>query len=367
VTLEVNGASDSARALLGSQSIVQDVTVSDDGALRLTVFHGAEALPSLLRVRDGAFLADDVLAAPYELDRGWVRLGVAEVGERAFVGNSAVVGPDRTLGAGALVGVLSDTPTDVPADSSWLGRPALRLRRTAETVDPARTFAPPRRLKAARALVETCRIAPLLVAGVLGLAVTAVLAAADVADGFWIAAALAPAVFVAAGLTAALLTTVAKWLLVGTFRAGRHPLWSTFVWRNELYDTFVETLAVPWFAGSLLGTPVLNWWLRTLGARIGRGVWCETYWLPETDLVALGDGAVVNRGCVLQTHLFHDRIMRLDPVRLGPGATLGPRAFQLPGSEVAGQATVGAGSLVMAGEKVPGNTRWRGTPVRPWR
>jgi ABC-2 type transport system ATP-binding protein len=53
VTLQVNGASDKARTLLGSQPIVQDVAVSDDGALRLTVFHGAEALPSLLRVLDG--------------------------------------------------------------------------------------------------------------------------------------------------------------------------------------------------------------------------------------------------------------------------------------------------------------------------
>jgi ABC-2 type transport system ATP-binding protein len=53
VTLQVNGAPDKARALLGSQPIVRDVTASDDGALRLTVFHGAEALPSLLRVLDG--------------------------------------------------------------------------------------------------------------------------------------------------------------------------------------------------------------------------------------------------------------------------------------------------------------------------
>jgi ABC-2 type transport system ATP-binding protein len=53
VTLQVNGASDAARALLGSQPIVRDATVSDDGALRLTVFHGAEALPALLRVLDG--------------------------------------------------------------------------------------------------------------------------------------------------------------------------------------------------------------------------------------------------------------------------------------------------------------------------
>jgi ABC-2 type transport system ATP-binding protein len=52
--LQVNGARDAASELLGSQPIVQNVAVSDDGTLRLTVFHGAEALPALLRVLDGA-------------------------------------------------------------------------------------------------------------------------------------------------------------------------------------------------------------------------------------------------------------------------------------------------------------------------
>ncbi|PQM44417.1 hypothetical protein C1Y40_05421 [Mycobacterium talmoniae] len=123
---------------------------------------------------------------------------------------------------------------------------------------------------------------------------------------------------------------VAKWLVVGRIRATDRPLWSSFVWRNEVSDTFVETVAAPWFARAATGTPVMNLWLRALGAEIGRGVWCETYWLPEADLVRLGRGATVNRGCVVQTHLFHDRIMRMDAVVLDAGATLGPNCVALP-------------------------------------
>ena len=81
------------------------------------------------------------------------------------------------------------------------------------------------------------------------------------------------------------------------------------MWRNELADTFVEVVAAPWFARAVAGTPLLNVWFRLMGATIGRGVWCETYWLPETDLVELGDGATVNQGSVVQTHLFHDRML----------------------------------------------------------
>jgi ABC-2 type transport system ATP-binding protein len=54
VTLQVNGEADRARELLERQPLVKDVTTAEDGALRLSVFHGAEALPALLRVVDDA-------------------------------------------------------------------------------------------------------------------------------------------------------------------------------------------------------------------------------------------------------------------------------------------------------------------------
>jgi non-ribosomal peptide synthetase-like protein len=126
-------------------------------------------------------------------------------------------------------------------------------------------------------------------------------------------------------------------------------------------------VASPWFARAANGTPVMNVWLRALGAKIGRGVWCETYWLPEADLVSLGDGSTVNRGCVVQTHLFHDRIMRMDTVVLENGATLGTHCVALPASRIGAGATIGPASLVMRGDEVPPSTRWQGNPIAPWR
>jgi non-ribosomal peptide synthetase-like protein len=173
-------------------------------------------------------------------------------------------------------------------------------------------------------------------------------------------------VLLIAGGVAAGITTAAKWMLVGRISAREHPLWSSFVWRNEVADTFVEMVAAPWFAVAAAGTPALVVWLRSLGTRIGRGVWCETYWLPEADLVELGDGATVNRGCVVQTHLFHDRVMVLDGVRLEPGGTLGPHSVILPAATIGAGATVGPASLVLRGEFVPAGGIWAGNPIAPW-
>ncbi len=166
---------------------------------------------------------------------------------------------------------------------------------------------------------------------------------------------------------AAAISTAVKWIVVGPIRAGEHPLWSSFVWRTEVSDTFTEMVAGPWFANANVGTPALALWLRSLGAKIGRGVWCDTYWLPEPDLVTLGDGATVNRGCVVQTHLFHDRIMSMDTVVIERGGTLGPHSIVLPGATIGAYATIGPASLVMRGESVPVGSRWSGNPIGPWR
>ncbi|MYW64351.1 amino acid adenylation domain-containing protein [Streptomyces sp. SID8379] len=339
--------------------------------LGMRVGRGAEvstvlALPGLTTVGDAAFLADDTLTAPYELGGGWVRVGRAEIGRRAFLGNSGMTAPGRRVPDDGLVGVLSATPKKARKGSSYLGLPPVELPRAAAPDDERRTYAPPARLKVARAAVELCRIVPACCSAALALLTVALLAAAA-AHAWWLAALLSGAVLLGAGTLAAFVSVAAKWLLVGRHRAGQHPLWCDFVWRGELADTFVELVAVPWLAEAVPGTPVLNLWLRGLGARVGRGVWCESHWLPEADLVTLGSAASVNRGCVLQTHLFHDRILRTDTVVLRAGATLGPGGIALPGSEIGARSTLGPASLVMAGESVPADTRWLGNPIEAWR
>ena len=341
-------------------------------ALGMRVGRGVEistvvALPTMTTVGDNAFLADDTMVGSYELGGGWLRVDVTRVGKRAFLGNSGMTAPGRKVPNRGLVGVLSATPRRAKAGTSWLGMPPIELPRTAEVADAARTFEPPRRLMVARGLVEACRVLPVVCTVALAVLTLAAFEALAGSYGFGVAAAAGGIILLGAGLLACAVASCAKWILVGVFRSGERPLWSSFVWRNELADTFTEVLAVPWFAGMVGGTPLMAAWLRSLGARVGRGVWCETYWLPEADLIRLGDGATVNRGCVVQTHLFHDRIMRMDAVTLETGATLGPQGIVLPGVTVGKHATVGPASLVMRGESVPGGGRWLGNPIATWR
>jgi non-ribosomal peptide synthetase-like protein len=324
------------------------------------------AVPRMTQVCDGAFLADDTMVATYELGRGWLHVAPARIGKQAFLGNSGMTASGRAVPKRGLVGVLSATPRKVKKGASYLGMPPMPLRRAVEQGDTSRTFAPPLRLKVARGLVELCRIVPVMCGAALAVGVGWALAALWAAGGWGLAAGLGGVVLLAAGFAAAATATAMKWSLVGRFRVVEHPLWSSFVWRAELADTFVEVLAVPWLVGALGGTPLLPAWLRTMGATVGRGVWLETYWLPESDLVRLGDGSTINRGCVVQTHLFHDRIMSMSEVSLGEGATLGPHGIVLPGASIGARTTVGPGSLVTRGDAVPADSRWLGNPISVW-
>lgn len=104
-------------------------------------------------------------------------------------------------------------------------------------------------------MIELCRVVPVMAAGTLVTLVLATLALIWQNAGGWVAALAAGPVLLAGAIAAALLATAAKWLLVGRFRVTEHALWTSFVWRNELADTFVEAFAAPWLFRFANGTP----------------------------------------------------------------------------------------------------------------
>ncbi len=324
----------------------------------------AYGLNRLTCLGEKSFAADAVVFAHARSRGGWLHVGTIEIGERSFLGNGAIVSGDTEVGADCLVGVLSSTPARTDAGTSWLGCPPFELPRTGEEADPTRTTDPPRRLVAARGATELVRI--LLPGSVsLGLASLAFQLLESVGAHHGLAAmiVLTPPVFLLGGICAVALTIALKWILMGRYRPGRHPLWSFFVWRDEIMNSCQEQLAAAWLMRSAEATPVMSLYLRAMGARVGRDVWCETMTITEFDMVSLDDGAIVNRHGIVQSHLFHDRLLQIGPVSLGRGSTLGPISAVLPESVLGDGSTVGARSVVMRGEHLPAHTRWHGVPV----
>ncbi|MDN5581612.1 MULTISPECIES: Pls/PosA family non-ribosomal peptide synthetase [unclassified Corynebacterium] len=327
-----------------------------------------ETIPHLTSIGDRCFLADHSMCTASRHRAGWIHVGTTVLGNGSFVGNSGIVGPDYDLPEKSLIAVLSSTPYRAERGTSWLGRQTREIPRRHVEADLSKTFNPGPGLRGARASVEFLRLVPPVIAAYLDLFIvwagtTVYMRSEPGWPGIWTVCLWSVPIVLVAGVVACLVPVLAKWLIVGRFTAGERTLYSTFVWRSELVDNFVEMLAVPSLIRVSLGSPLYNWWCRLMGTRVGRAVWCETWWLPEFDIISIDDHATVNRGTVLQTHLFHDRVMSLDHVSLGAGSTLGPNSFLLPGASIGPRTTVRPGSLVLRGDAIPSDSVWAGNPV----
>jgi non-ribosomal peptide synthetase-like protein len=331
---------------------------------RRTEVSTATGLTHLSSFAATSFAADDVVFGHGRSRDGWLYVAPIAVGERSFLGNGALLEGGTTIGSDSLVGLMTTPPRDGADGTSWLGCPPIELPRRSHPADPRHTVAPGRARIIARATIELVRILlPATISVALGSIIFLAIDRAGVAGGVWAMLATAPLAELAGGIAAAAITIAFKWLLMGRYRPGDHPLWSFFVWRDEIINSLQEQLAGPWLLTLCLATPVMNLYLRAMGARVGRDVWCETLNVTEFDLARLDDGAVANRYSVIETHLFHDRVMQVGPARLGAGATLGPLSATLPETEIGDGCSVGARSIVMRGERLPPGTRWHGAPV----
>jgi non-ribosomal peptide synthetase-like protein len=335
----------------------------------LTVGRGAEisvttGLNPLVSFGELSQCTDDIGFCGVRSRDGWMAVEPIEVGERSFLGPGSILRGGTRLDDDSLLGVMTLSPRRPAAGTSWLGVPALELPRVPDATDPSRTVNPPRRLKLARGVMDLLR---LLVPNTVALLIEGLeimsLAALCAHFGLLGAIVAAPFVLLAGGVVATGVTVAMKWTLIGRYQRSEHPLWCSFVWCDEMMNAAQEQLADERLLRLAIGTPLMSLYLRAMGARIGKGVWCETTAVTEHDMITLDDGTAVNRGGCLMTHLFHDRLLRIGPTHLETGATLGPTAVVLPDTHVGTGTRVFGHSVVLRGEELPPGTRWAGTPV----
>jgi non-ribosomal peptide synthetase-like protein len=142
-------------------------------------------------------------------------------------------------------------------------------------------------------------------------------------------------------------------------------MWTPFVWSSEAITSLYVGMAVPNLMNYLRGTPWLPLALNMLGCHIGRGVYLDTTDVTEFDCVQIGDYSELNGLACPQTHLFEDRVMKIDVVNIGKRVYIGPRTTVLYGAVVGDNVRLGALSLVMKGESLPAGSRWHGCPAAP--
>ena len=325
-------------------------------------------MPELLDAGNSAFFADGCMLGGRRVFGGRFQIAINRVGNRSFVGNGAILPTGAGLGDGCLLGVLSTTPTSAPTTpdgTDWLGSPAFQLpnRQKVQGFSDAATYQPSRKLYAQRAVVDALRILiPSYTGFLLGLSGLAAVLYGYEVYGMAVTFALLPALGILAAAVAVGIVVGLKWAVMGRFRPVITPLWSPYVWFNEMVNGAYESIMAP-VVTTFFGTPFAAPLLRLLGCKIGRHCYIASGLFSEFDLVRIGDHVALNPGVVIQSHLFEDRIMKSSDLTIEDGCSIGNMSVVLYDSRMGEGSTLGPMSLLMKAEVMPAGSRWHGIPT----
>nr|WP_314547392.1 Pls/PosA family non-ribosomal peptide synthetase [uncultured Massilia sp.] len=329
-------------------------------------------VPDMLTLGDETFIADAVMLGDEQIDGGWMTMEATVVSNRSFVGNGSYIPDGTVLPEGVLVGVHTHAPRSerMTSGDTWLGSPPIHLpaREQVSGYPDHLTYRPSALRRLGRTFVEGFRIvAPHAL--VIAVGYTVVLDLMPLAGAgrwgevLWDLALIG----LAFGIGNFLFVLAFKWLLLGRYKKRADPMWTPFVWLSEGVTNMYEGIAVPNFMRYLRGTPWLPLAFNLLGCRIGRGVYMDTTDITEFDCVTIGDHSELNALSCPQTHLFEDRVMKIDQVEIGSKVYIGPRSAVLYSARVGDNARIGPLTLVMKGEHIPAATGWNGLPAAPQR
>jgi non-ribosomal peptide synthetase-like protein len=154
-----------------------------------------------------------------------------------------------------------------------------------------------------------------------------------------------------------------KRLIFYTAREGEFSLFSPPViqWGTVGYlAVFINGVFLKHWKGS----PFLNWYLRLMGAKIGKRVSINTTEVYDWDLITIDDDAILGGNAVVIGHLLESGKIKLRPVHIGKKCLIGTNTTIMPGTVLEDLAVIGASSTLTKGARVNTNSIWAGTPAR---
>lgn len=157
------------------------------------------------------------------------------------------------------------------------------------------------------------------------------------------------------------LPIVAKWLLIGRWKACEFPVWGLEYVRFWLVRVLVQANPMVFF----VGTPLYILYLRVLGARIGNNVTILSRTIPVcSDLLTIGSGTVICRDSSLRCYRAEAGKIQLGPVSLGRDVYIGEKTVLDINTSMGDGAQLGHTSALQSGEAIPNDQRWHGSPAQ---
>ena len=155
---------------------------------------------------------------------------------------------------------------------------------------------------------------------------------------------------------------VAKWLLVGRWKAEAFPIWGLRYYRFWVIQTLIRTAPVVLFRGN----PLYSIYLRLLGARLGENTVIECRTVPVcTDLISIGDNTILRKESMILGYRAQSGYIHTGPLTIGKDAFVGVGSTMDIDTRIGDGAQLGHASSLQRGQSIPDGERWHGSPAVP--
>ena len=147
-----------------------------------------------------------------------------------------------------------------------------------------------------------------------------------------------------------------KWLVIGRYKPGRYPMWGLYFWRWWFVSAVQSVVPL----GYMTGTPLLNIFLRLMGAKVGTNVHLGTDGFQVFDLLTIGDDTCVGTDANLSGCTVEGGMLVIGPVTVGKRCFVGTRAVVREHAVLEDDAKLEDLSLLPVGARLPSGERWSG-------
>jgi non-ribosomal peptide synthetase-like protein len=153
---------------------------------------------------------------------------------------------------------------------------------------------------------------------------------------------------------------LAKWILIGRWKPQPIRIWSLAYLRFWVVKTLVQRNPIVLFTGS----PLFTFYLRALGAKVGRGVVIFSTHVPIcTDLLSIGDGTIIRKDSFINGYRAHAGFIQVGAITIGKNAVISESTVIDIETSMGDGTQLGRASSLHAGQSVPDGERWHGSPA----
>ncbi len=182
----------------------------------------------------------------------------------------------------------------------------------------------------------------------------------DMSDNAWYAIGMSLLVFLGVYLLSFLVAVLGGRLLATGLRPGRYPLWGIVFFRWWLSDRLSSVAPMYLIAG----TRLYAWYLRSLGAHVGREAMLSSMTVRVPRLLFVGDGASIGAEVHVENARVENGELVLGQTSIGESAYIGSYCV------LEGNTAIGAGgrlnglSSLYDGQRIGAHEVWDGSPSR---